>query len=282
MKPSAKYSGLDREFWAHVRLVSELLGYSDKSKGEKKLRRYQLPEIVRRLEQRKLGTEHLWNPVTHEPTQFGSALLSYLSYRADLIENQIRDNLMDRDEAKAHFEELRAKLNPTCNLPMNKQKGEKRHHLYLTCIVNMLTEHALGGKYFDDTPRGFTVITEEGRPLRTLSRWMDGAYPSRINPIAVWETKEYYGTTTFGSRVADGVYEAMLDGEELGELYDAEQRKVLHYLIVDDRFTWWDCGRSYLCRIVDMLHMGLLDEAVFGREALERWPQIVKSWPHPK
>ncbi len=51
-----------------------------------------------------------------------------------------------------------------------------------------------------------------------------------------------------------------------------------HYLIVDDRFTWWDCGRSYLCRIIDMLHMGLLDEAVFGREVLTRLPVVVPPW----
>jgi hypothetical protein len=95
----------------------------------------------------------------------------------------------------------------------------------------------------------------------------------------VWEVKEYYGTTTFGSRVADGVYETMLDGLELMELDANEGRKIRHYLMVDDRFTWWDCGRSYLCRIVDMLHVGLVDEVLFGREVLRRWPRIVKEWP---
>ena len=27
-----------------------------------------------------------------------------------------------------------------------------------------------------------------------------------------------------------------------------------------------------------MLHMGLLDEALFGKEVVERLPQIVKEW----
>lgn len=107
---------------------------------------------------------------------------------------------------------------------------------------------------------------------------MDGAYPSIVDPVAVWEVKEYYGTRTFGSRVADGVYETMLDGYEFEELAEHERREIKHYLIVDDYFTWWDCGRSYLCRIVDMLHMGLVDEVLFGREVLSRWPEIVKSW----
>jgi len=27
-----------------------------------------------------------------------------------------------------------------------------------------------------------------------------------------------------------------------------------------------------------MLHMGYLDEALFGREVLTEWPRIVRSW----
>lgn len=73
---------------------------------------------------------------------------------------------------------------------------------------------------------------------------MDGAYPSIVNPLAVWEIKEYYGTTTFGSRVADGIYETMLDGEEFIELQNQYGRDIKHYLIVDDRFTWWNKGKS--------------------------------------
>ena len=100
-----------------------------------------------------------------------------------------------------------------------------------------------------------------------------------IDPVAVWEVKEYYGTTTFGSRVADAVYETMLDGYELRDFSGHGRWNVSHYLIIDDYFTWWECGRSYLCRIVDMLHMGFLDEVLFGKETLIRWPQIVAGWP---
>ena len=115
-------------------------------------------------------------------------------------------------------------------------------------------------------------------PLRTLFRRMDGAYPDVNHPRAAWEVKEYYGTTTFGSRVADGVYETALDGYELNDLRDASV-EVEHYLFLDDRWTWWDQGKSYLCRIVDMLHSGLLDGAFFGREAVVEWPDVVAGWP---
>ena len=53
---------------------------------------------------------------------------------------------------------------------------------------------------------------------------------------------------------------------------------VRHYLIVDAHYTWWECGRSYLCRIIDMLHMGYVDEVLFGREVVERLPLLVKEW----
>jgi hypothetical protein len=187
-----------------------------------------------------------------------------------LLEQVARPNLMDREEARQVFEDLRRRLAPTCALPMNKQKGDKRHYAFLTCIVNMLTEAGLGHCQFDMDPRALTTITTGNRPVRTLSRRLDGCYP---------KVKEYYGTTTFGSRVSDGVYETILDGLELAELRREEGVHVAHYLIIDDRFTWWDCGRSYLCRIVDAVHMGLVDEVLVGREVLSRWPEIVEAWP---
>jgi len=114
--------------------------------------------------------------------------------------------------------------------------------------------------------------------LRTLARRVDGAFPSPVDPVAIWEIKEYYYTTTFGSRVADGVYETLLDGMELRELANAEGIRIRHYLMIDSHYTWWECGRSYLCRLVDMLHMGYVDEVFFGYEVIERLPGLVERW----
>jgi len=127
-------------------------------------------------------------------------------------------------------------------------------------------------------PRVLTKFIRDQAPLRTLARRLDGAFPTAINPVAVWEIKEYYHTTTFGSRVADAVYETILDGMELREMSDNQNISVLHYMMIDSHYTWWECGRSYLCRIVDALHMGYLDEALFGYEVIERLPAIVNSW----
>lgn len=185
---------------------------------------------------------------------------------------------MNREQAAEEFNKLIETFKHTVNVPFNKQKAEKRHQAYLTGLVNVLTEKTLGSLNFDADPRQLTVITKNEKPTRTLARRVDGAYPSIVNPLAIWEIKEYYGTTTFGSRVADGVYETMLDGYELEELRISEDIDVKHYLIIDDYFTWWKCGKSYLCRMSDMLHEGLVDEVVVGRQVLTRWPEIVKSW----
>lgn len=230
---------------------------------------------------------------------------------------------------------------------MNKQKGEKKTHAYLTCVVAMLLEDTLEGltplktlpvpeadvsearkdwleredvdkrlrpkKYVDRLikegqirrerrdrkcvfhpgdvqrllphcdydPRTLTTVTVGGRPLRTLARRVDGAYPTPVNPIAIWEIKEYYYTKTFGSRVADGIYETLLDGAELEDLLH-EGHTVRHYLFADGYRTWWEDGKSYLCRIVDSIHMKYLDEVIFGREVLDRLPELAREWAHER
>lgn len=241
------------------------------------MRRYERGDIVETMWNRGLSVEEVFQEGSL--TRFGQRLLSYLNYRAELLESQVEPALMNREQARRHFESLRDKLDPQCVLPMNRQTGEKRHHNFLTCIVNMLTEQQLGGVHFDSDPHKLTAITANNKPVRTLSRRMDGAYPGISNPVAVWELKGYYGTTSFGSRIADAVYETELDGLQLAELEEHEGIRVRHYFIADGHRAWWGDGRSYLCRLVDLLHMGLVNEILFGRQALTGWPEIVSTWP---
>lgn len=211
-------------------------------------------------------------------TKFGKDTIEYFEYRADMLNNFVEPRLMNKEEAKQLFEELQILYNPSCPIPMNKQKGDKKAPSYFTGMINILIEANLEGGRCDFDPKSLTSFTDKNFPIRSLSRRVDGAFPSTINPISIWEIKEYYYTTTFGSRVADGVYETLLDGYELDEIRKFTKMDVRHYLMEDDYFTWWTMGRSYLCRICDMLHMGLLTEAIFGREIVERIPIIVKEW----
>lgn len=274
MIPNTKYLKQPKTFWAQVKLISMTLGYSKNDT----IKEYTIEEIVDCLKRHSLTTEHLIDSA-NKVTLEGKILLSYFGFRSNVLNTIAKPNLMKREEAKKEFEKLFKKYKPKVLIPLNKQKGDKKHPAYLTGIINILTEAGLGSLNFDPDPRKLIVATKNQKALRTLSRRVDGTYPSTTNPIALWEIKEYYGTTTFGSRVADAVYETMLDGYELDELRLKEEIEIKHYLVVDDRFTWWDCGKSYLCRLVDMLHEGYLDEVIFGKEVISRWPEIVKSWP---
>lgn len=275
MRPDNRFLKQQKDFWAHVRSVSEVVGYTVKKKAT--IRVPTLVEIVAALDKLGLASQHI--AVGGKATEYGALLHSYFEYRADVLNTYVEPRLMDAARAKKVYEATAKRCKPRPeDIPWNKQKGEKKSPAYLTAIINMTVRERCRGLACDFDPRGLTTVTKGGKPLRTLARRVDGAFPSIVNPIAIWEVKEYYYTTTFGSRVADGVYESLLDGMELEELREHEGIDVKHYLMVDARYTWWDCGRSYLCRIIDMLHMGYLDEALFGYEIVERLPAIVDEW----
>jgi hypothetical protein len=275
MRPDARFLGLPKHFWANVRTIGQAVGYT--VRGEGVIRVPSMEEIRRAYARIGLTVSHL---VDEGGTllPLGRNLLEYLEHRADVLNTFVEPRLMDADRARKVFMGLRAKLKPSCPLPMNKQKGKKKAPAFLTGIVNMLIEASAEGVSIDYDPRELTTVTHDGAPVRTLARRIDGAFPGPVNPVAIWEIKEYYHTTTFGSRVADGVYETLLDGMELEELARDEGIHVEHLLIVDARYTWWECGKSYLCRLLDMLHMGYVDEVLFGYEVVEHLPHIVRGW----
>ena len=208
----------------------------------------------------------------------GATLMDYLAYRGNMLNTYAEPHLMDVDRAREVFEQVHSNWPTTRKIPMNKQKEEKANYAYFTAIINMLIEQHSAGLPCNFDPQQLISVVRDYAPLRTLSRRLDGAFPSVINPLAVWEVKEYYYTTTFGSRIADGVYETLLDGMEIEELQEHEGINIRHYLMIDSHTTWWKSGRSYLCRLVDMLHMGFVDEVLFGYEVVERLPGIVAKW----
>ncbi len=275
MKPDPRFLHLPKDFWANVRLISQEVGYTVKAQGQIKVP--SLNEIRKAFAEISLGVSHLAH-TDGSPTPYGKLLLDYFVYRAAMLREHAEPMLMTAEQAKKAFERLRRKLRPKCAIPMNKQSGEKKAPAFFTGIINMLIEANAKGMQCDFDPRVLTTVTRKGKPVRTLARRVDGAFPCAIDPVAVWEIKEYYYTTTFGSRVADGVYESLLDGMELEELRVSEGVDIKHYLMIDAHYTWWSCGRSCLCRIVDMLHMGYVDEVLIGREVLTRLPELVREW----
>lgn len=276
MKADLRFVKQNKQFWAHVRTISEEVGYSERGKAQVKVPT--LAEILAALRNLELRTDHVAGAMGR-PTPFGALLLDYFRYRGEALHRYAEPNLMDVEQAKLVFEELKARYSPEdLDIPWNKQKKEKKAPAYLTAIVAMIIRAHAPGMQYDLNPQSLTTVTRNGKPLRTLARRVDGAFPSVVNPIAVWEIKEYYYTTTYGSRVNDGIYESLLDGLELEELREHEHIDVKHYFIIDARHTLWNMGRPLLCRSVDMLHMGYVDEVLFGAEVVERLPLLVKEW----
>ncbi len=248
MKPNNIFKNQSLEFWANIKLLNQRLGYTVKISKNNPNGRFVIPtvqQIKTVFESESLNYSKIINQ-DDSFTEFGQLIIDYMIFRGDLLTNTVQPNLMNKDSAKETFYNLKNQLNPQIPLPFNKQKDEKKDYSYLTGLVNILINENKGNSNCDFDPKELTAFTENGFPIRTLSRRVDGAFPSVINPIAIWEIKEYYYTTTFGSRVADGVYETQLDGWELWETSENVGKYALHYLIVDDHFTWWVKGIIFM------------------------------------
>lgn len=291
MKSNKKFVNKPLIFWGNVRFLSESLGYSIDAKPklgiEGKAKTYTYDECINAYKKQGLNFD----------PDLVSDIVEYLNYRADVINNHIKYRLMKLEEAKELYtqvyEDLYDSSSFKCDLPLNKQTGDKKGPNYFTCIINILTESAIRKYYeennidipddhlFNSNPQNLAYFTDnDNNVLHMLSRRFDGAYPSTTNPLAIWEIKEYYYTTTFGSRIADGVYETQLDGFEINQI-ETTFKDILptikHYYLIDAYDTWFTKGKSYLCRIVDMLHMGLVDDVLFGKEVVEEWSTIITN-----
>lgn len=276
MQAFREFSNKDASFWAFIKFISEALGYTEYNQNSiKSYTADDINAICKRYE------------MPQDQQLINDAVL-YSILRADLLNNFAEKMLMDAETARYEFNKLfpfHKFQQLKCVLPLNKQKGEMRQFAFFTCIINIITELTIreitgniSEKGFDDNPHGLAYTWDQNRNIiGASSRRFDGAYPGIKSPALVWEVKEYYYTTTFGSRIADGVYETQLDGFEFKELYNRTGIKIIHVLFIDSYNTWWNMGKSYLCRIVDALNSGLVDEVIVGREVFSRWPVLLRS-----
>lgn len=276
MQAFPEFRGMPSSFWAMIKYISESLGYTVRKEGI--VRTYSVDEIFDLLKSEKICA-------SYDAIEMAK---QYFDLRADLLNNVVEHNLMNSVLARKYYENIFENFYDVdfkCKIPMNKQKGEKKQIAYYTAIINIITEHVIrhssvynGTIGFDDDPRGLVyVFDDEHHIVGASSRRFDGAYPSIINPRIVWEIKEYYYATTFGSRVADGVYETQLDGYEFKDISRRSGKPITHVFFLDAYKTWWIDGKSYLCRIIDILNSGLVDEVIVGREVFTRWPELLES-----
>lgn len=294
MKSAARWDQMPPEFWHYVRILSEHLGYSRR----KVVLRHNSVAIKQGLVSLGLSTVPLES--SQETLISISDLVEYFEFRADLIEDVIAKNLQNAAEAKRLFERIAGEYTTGYTLqlksgvenarlyeviggipavaPYNKQKGDKRDIDFLTATSNILISHYLQGDEFDPDPRKVPAFTEDGVVVGSMSRRMDGAFPECVNPVALWEFKCYYYTTTFGSKISDAVYIADLDGYERSDAEEQTGIPIQLTLFIDAYSTWMEQGKSYLCRIVDLLQRGAIDNLVVGAEVETAIPSIVAEW----
>lgn len=276
MKAFPEFRHQPPEFWALVKFVSQELGYTNRR--TKSIRTYTEEEITELLDSYDILFDYAWV----------QDAVAYSQKRATILNDHARTHLMDAAGARSVYETLATTAtsqNYLCAIPMNKQKGDMKNVAYLTASINILAEKTMreeglftGQKCFNDDPRSLIyAVDQNGYIAGASSRRMDGAYPDVVNPKIVWEVKEYYYTTTFGSRVADGIYETRLDGHEIKDISIRTHRPIKHVMFVDGYKTWWVDGKSYLCRLIDILNEGLVDEVIVGQEILTRWPVVLRS-----
>ena len=294
MEANPMFTGKTNEFWAHVKFITEKLGYSRNNQ----VISHSKEKIINKFNE--LHINYIEDTLDEA--------IEYTEYRKDVLNNIVKNSLMNVEEASHLFQKyykVSKENGYTVSLPLNKQKGIKKDYAFFTCIINIITEQTLRklkvshnndnpsevildlfGKedtdmpppLFNDDPKNFVYILDKDNYLDgILTRRFDGAFPSLVNPKAIWEIKEYYYTTTFGSRIADGVYETQLDGFEINSLSEKVFGDIKHIYFIDSKQTWWDKGKSYLCRIIDMLHIGLVDEVIFGKEVETRWPIVLEK-----
>jgi hypothetical protein len=280
VKQNKLYLNQSPEFWATIRLLSQKLGYTKrKNRVRGELPVINIPtieEVFQIYKNLNLNINKLF--FKDKLTDLGTIVFEYFKYRAKVLNGDVQHNLMDIAEATEVFKELRNNYEYKIPLAYNKQKKDQQIPLYFTSIINSLIEANIGAQECSYSAGELTAFTQHKFPVRSMSRRMDGAFPRVINPVAVWEIKEYYYTTSFGSKVADAVYETMLDGYELMEVRKSLNIDIKHYLMIDGKTTWWKMGRSYLCKLIDAMHMGLITEVIFGKEVLERIPALTKEW----
>lgn len=273
MKANPNFCNQTPRFWSLVSFLSEKGGYSKRGANEVLSLPYNIAVKI-------LSTHN----INFDETTLISAC-NYLTFRANTLNDFFEKNLMKLNEANDIFNLVsNTKDIPESLIPFNKQTGSKRHPAYYTTIINILTHQLLASLghsnkfYCDYDPRKLLYVYDSTMTLiGTTSRRYDGALYCNNTPncLAVWEIKEYYNTTSFGSRIADGVYETQLDGHEFQNIRNTTGVDIKHIYFIDAYDTWWKSGKSYLCRIFDILHMGLVDEVIVGREVLTRWPELL-------
>ena len=193
-------------------------------------------------------------------------LLGYLDVREDYFSDAF-DRLRTEDEARRFCEDNGIAFGTTAT-------RNRDHHQASKALVATVSAIAQGecerrGIEIDPDPQKRCVWCSNNG-LHVTARNLDGAVPSIVNPVIVWEIKEYWGKTSGGSKMSDAVYECNLVGRELRDFEQASGVAVVHAVFVDGKGQW-TARKSDLKRFIDLLNQGLVDMLFVGRDVENEW-----------
>jgi hypothetical protein len=122
MIPNPEFRNQPKMFWAYVRTLSQQLGYTVRGKGQIKVPTF--PEMRSGLNDLGLDPGRVADS-SDLPTALGAELRKYFEYRAVILNDFVKSQLMDANQARTLYEELQGTFSYTCPVPMNKQTGIK-------------------------------------------------------------------------------------------------------------------------------------------------------------
>ncbi|MGY2087266.1 DUF7687 domain-containing protein [Nocardia gipuzkoensis] len=220
-------------------------------------------------------------------TPAADALVRYVSRRSDVLD-RLSAYWTKRGEASEHLltlmrteEQALADYSALSNqIAQSYGVQIAGYHKSPKVLVNTVDtlvrrECTLADVAVDTNPQSRAALLSDDH-IWVSPRRLDGALPNLLNPVALWEIKEYWGKTKGGSKMSDAVYEINLVGLELRMFEQEFDIHVNHYVILDGRDQWM-ARKSDLRRAFDLLYMGLIDELVVGSEVLDEWPRVIRE-----
>ncbi len=130
MKADKRFLQQDKSFWANVRTISEILGYTVRGKNQIKIPTFlEVQDALRRI-----GLDAAHIGINGQVNTFGQVLFDYFQHRADVLNEYVKPRLMNVTQARDLFNNLKLQYSPTCVLPMNKQSKEKRIMPFLPAL----------------------------------------------------------------------------------------------------------------------------------------------------
>jgi len=213
----------------------------------------------------------------HMEKEHVDLLIQYLDFRQKELK-RVFDLLRNEKQALKFCKQLGVTVSKTKTRNQDHHQSSKALIAAVTAITRSVCERKV--VTFNSNPQTRCVWCSK-KGLHVTARNLDGAIPALANPTVIWEIKEYWGLTSGGSKMSDAVYETNLVGSELREFEEHTGTKVVHIVFLDGQ-QQWSVRKSDLLRFVDLMHQGLIDYLLVGREVETEWESILVSFLTPK